>query len=57
MTGAGFSLGAKNILGDPVPTVGDLKEKLWELSWAAKGWRGRGAGSKSLMRSEFTWMA
>lgn len=30
-TGAGFSLGAKNILGNAVPSVGQLKSDLWEI--------------------------
>ena len=29
--GAGFSLGAKNIEGDELPSVDRLKRKLWEL--------------------------
>jgi hypothetical protein len=30
-TGAGFSLGAKNTLGEPVPTATKLKEMLWKI--------------------------
>src|SRR6266481_162229 len=30
-TGAGFSLSAKNIKGDPMPTVDVLKKDLWQL--------------------------
>src|SRR5438552_9507718 len=30
-TGAGFSLSAKNINGDPMPTVDVLREDLWQL--------------------------
>lgn len=30
-TGAGFSRGAQNMCGEPIPTVPSLREKLWEL--------------------------
>jgi len=30
-TGAGFSLGAKDHSGRPIPSVGELKKELWEL--------------------------
>jgi hypothetical protein len=32
-TGAGFSSGAKNILGEPIPIASDLKQRLWTLCY------------------------
>lgn len=34
-TGAGISVNAKNICGEPVPSYSDLKKKLWELCFPA----------------------
>ena len=30
-TGAGFSFGAKDHSGRPIPSVGDLKKEIWDL--------------------------
>jgi SIR2-like domain len=32
-TGAGFSLGAKSVLGRPIPSVDELKHLLWEIAF------------------------
>ena len=32
-TGAGFSSGAKNLLGEPIPIASDLKQRLWALCY------------------------
>jgi hypothetical protein len=39
-TGAGFSLGARNILGNPVPTVAQLKESLWSICFPGRAFDG-----------------
>lgn len=35
-TGSGFSRGAKNVAGQPIPLVAELKESLWKLCFPSK---------------------